>query len=161
MEAREYIEVLFGEPRKQQSKLVELMAPYIKELDKKGLEIGKAGTVIEEIKGIKVQVIHVEDTFPGFGFFPNPGRAVSLLHDDFKMKKGNEKAITVGVLGTAIIFRATDAANFSVHDIADFLKKKLPLAFIEGGGHKNAGAVSFIPKMKDEVLKEIKAYIGR
>ncbi len=41
MEAREYIEVLFGEPRDKQKNLVKLMAPYIRNLEKKGLEIPK------------------------------------------------------------------------------------------------------------------------
>src|SRR3989339_741919 len=40
MEVREYIEVLFGEPRNKQKELVQLMAPYIKKMDKKGLAIG-------------------------------------------------------------------------------------------------------------------------
>src|SRR5690606_3365208 len=39
MEAREYIEVVFGEPREQQKALVSLMAPYIKDLEAKGLEM--------------------------------------------------------------------------------------------------------------------------
>jgi len=47
MEAREYIEVLFGEPRDKQKALVELMAPHIKELDKKGVEIGKSNAKLE------------------------------------------------------------------------------------------------------------------
>ena len=41
------------------------------------------------------------------------------------------------------------------------LQKKLPNAFIEGGGHKNAGAINFIPRMKDKVLEIVKSFIGK
>ena len=41
MEVREYIEVLFGEPRNKPKELVSLLAPYIRELDEKALKIGK------------------------------------------------------------------------------------------------------------------------
>ena len=41
MEVREYIGVLFGEPRDKQKKLVELMVPYIKKLEEKALSIAK------------------------------------------------------------------------------------------------------------------------
>ncbi len=159
MECREYIEVLFGEPRDQQKKLVSLMAPHIKELDRKGLEIGRDGAVIEKINEINLQIIDIDATFPGFGFFPNPGRAVGLLHDEFKSKEGNERTISAGVMKTAITFRATDEANFSVHELLVFLKSELPNAFVEGGGHKNAGAISYLPKAKDEVWEKVKEFI--
>lgn len=161
MEVREYIEVLFGEPRHKQKALVSLLAPYIRELDRKGLEIGKAGAVIEKIKGVTLQIVPIEQTFPGFGFFPKPGRAVSLLHDNLQKEKGVTKLVSAGVMNTAITFRATDEANFSMHELIDLLKKKLPNAFVEGGGHKNAGAINYIPKMKDEVFEVVKEYIGR
>ena len=159
MECREYIEVLFGEPREQQKKLVSLMAPHIKELDRKGLEIGRTGTTVEKINDINLQIVDIDGTFPGFGFFPNPGRAVGLLHDAFKSKAGNEKTVSAGVMKTAITFRATDEANFSVHELLMFLKAELPNAFVDGGGHKNAGAISYLPKSKDEVFEKVKDFI--
>ncbi len=159
MECREYIEVLFGEPRDQQKKLVSLMAPYIQELDRKGVAIGKSGAEVEKINDVNLLIIDIDEVFPGFGFFPNPGRAVGLIHDDFKSKKGNEKTITLGVMKTAISFRATDEANFSVHELLVFLKEKLPNAFVDGGGHKNAGAISYLPKSKDEVFEKVKEFV--
>lgn len=161
MEVREYIEVLFGEPRDKQKELVSLLAPYIRELDQKGLAIGKAGAIVEEIKDLTFQIIPIESTFPGFGFFPKPGRAVGLLHDNLQKEKGVTKLVSAGVMNTAITFRATDSANFSMHELISFLKKKLPNAFVEGGGHKNAGAINYIPKMKEEVFEAVKEYLGR
>jgi len=40
-------------------------------------------------------------------------------------------------------FRANRQANFSVQELINFLNKKAPEAFVEGGGHKNAGSITF------------------
>lgn len=158
LEAREYFEVVFGEPRPQQKKLVELLAPYIKELDEKGLRIAEENAIIEEINKTTLQKIMIEETFPGFGFFPKPGRSVSLVHDSLK-RKGKTKLVSVGVMNTAMTFRATDEANFSVHEFLNFLKEKLPNAFVEGGGHKNAGAITFVPKYKKDIVELLEEFM--
>jgi len=160
MEAREYIGVVFGEPRERQKKLVELMAPFIRNLDLKGLAIARDNAIIEEINGVKIQKIMIEETFPGFGFFPKPGRSVGLVHDAFK-SEGNDKLVSMGVMNTAITFRATDSADFSVQEFMNFLNEKLPEAFVEGGGHKNAGAISYLPKFKARVLELFNEYMKK
>jgi RecJ-like exonuclease len=159
MEVREYIEVLFGEPRDRQKHLVHLMAPHIKSLDKKGLEIGKANAMQELIGKTTLQQINIEETFPGFGFYPKPGRAVGLIHDNIQKEEKITNIVTVGVMATAVTIRATDEANFSVHELLKFLNKKLPNAFVEGGGHKNAGSITFIPNKKEEVVQYLKEFI--
>ena len=171
MEAREYVGVLFGEPREQQKKLVELMAPYIRELDRKGLAIGKAGAEKEELNGVTFQTINIDKSFPGFGFFPKPGRSVGLLHDacikDAEVAgrrwqvAGGVRLVTAGIMNTAITFRATNEANFSVHELIGVLKERLPNAFVEGGGHKNAGSINFIPARKDAVVEIVREFVGR
>lgn len=148
MEAREYIEVLFGEPRERQKELVSLMAPYIKELDRKGLAIGKSEANQEKIGNITLQTIDIEKSFPGFGFFPKPGRATGLIHDSYQKESGVSALVTAGIMNTAITIRATDDAKFSVYELKNYLTELLPDAFVEGGGHKNAGTLSFIPVRK-------------
>ena len=160
MEVREYIEVLFGEPRNKQKELVFLMAPYIRELDKKGLEIGKASAVQEKIGKVILQSIEIEKSFPGFGFFPKPGRAVGLIHDNYQKETGTKALITVGIMNTAITIRATNEADFSVHELLKYLNEKLPNAFVEGGGHKNAGSLNFIPAKKDEIVSLLKEFVS-
>lgn len=159
MESREYIDVLFGEPRDQQEKLVELMAPYIRDLDRKGLAIGKAAAKVEKFDKVTLQTIQVEESFPGFGFFPKPGRSVGLLHDNFQKETGVTSLVSIGIMNTAMTFRATDAANFSMHELISYLQEKLPNAFVEGGGHKNAGAINYIPRMKGEVEAAVIEFI--
>jgi RecJ-like exonuclease len=159
MEVREYIEVLFGEPRDRQKELVSLMAPYIRDMDKKGLAIGKSNAKHEKIGNVTLQTIYVEESFPGFGFFPKPGRAVGLVHDDLQKEKGITSLVTAGIMNTAITMRATDEANFSVHELIEFIKKKSPDSFVEGGGHKNAGSISFLPYKKKEIVELLKEFI--
>jgi RecJ-like exonuclease len=159
MEVREYIEVLFGEPRSKQKQLVELMAPYIRELDKKGFKIGKSNAKIEKIGGVNLQYLYFEEFFPGFGFFPKPGRIVGLVHDSLQEEKGITNLVTVGVMATAITIRATNDSNFSVHELIKFLDKKIPEAFVEGGGHKNAGSINFLPNKQKQVFELLKEFI--
>jgi len=159
MEVREYIEVLFGEPRNKQKHLVELMSPFIRELDKKGLKIGKSNVKVEKIGNVNLQVLYFEEFFPGFGFFPKPGRIVGLVHDSLQEEKGITNLVTVGVMATALTMRATNEANFSVHDLIHFLDKKIPEAFVEGGGHKNAGSINFLPNKQKQVFELLKEFI--
>lgn len=158
MEAREYIEVLFGEPRAKQKELVALMAPYIRQLETKGLAIAKDNTQKEKINSTTLQTIDIESTFPGFGFYPKPGMCVGMIHDDLK-EKGTTKLVSAGIMSTALTMRATDEANFSVHDLIHFLNEKSPHAFVEGGGHKNAGSITFVPNKKDAIVDLLKEFI--
>jgi len=136
------------------------MAPHIRDLDKKGLAIGKASAQVDVLGNNTLQTIDIDKSFPGFGFFPKPGRSVGLMHDDLQKQTGVTALVSVGVMNTAMTFRATDGANFSVHGIIELLKEKLPNAFVEGGGHKNAGAINFIPRMKDEIYAIVREFVG-
>jgi RecJ-like exonuclease len=159
MEAREYIEVLFGEPMKQQKALVALLAPHIRKLESKGLTIAKSTAEIEKIGKTSLQSIDIGKTFPGFGFYPKPGKCVGLIHDYARDEKKISNLVSIGIMDTAVTIRATDEANFSVHELIEFLDKKLPAAFVEGGGHKNAGSITFIPIKQQDVLRNLKEYI--
>ncbi len=161
MEVREYIEVLFGEPRDKQKELVGLMAPYIRDLYDKGLAMGKSNAVIEKIGKATLQMIDVDETFPGFGFVPRPGLAIELVHDDLHHAGKVDALVTAGVMRTAISFRATDEANFSVHELIEFIGKKCPECFVGGGGHKNAGSINFLPYKQKEVLKLLKEFVRK
>lgn len=159
MEVREYIEVLFGEPRDKQKNLVELLAPHIRSLDSKGLAIARANAVKEKINETTLQSLDIEKFYPGFGFFPKPGRLVGLIHDIIQQEKSISNLVTVGIMGTAITIRATNDSNFSVHELINFLNKNIPEAFVEGGGHKNAGSITFLPNKKEEIVKLLKEFI--
>lgn len=158
MEVREYIEVLFGEPMEKQKALVSLLGPYISNLEVKGLKIAKSASTTEKINNITLQLLPIEENFRR-GFYPKPGKVTGILHDSLQTEKKLDSVVTAGILNDAITMRATDKANFSVHGLIAHLNKKLPEAFVEGGGHKNAGAITFTPAKKDLILQEIRAYI--
>ncbi len=159
MEVREYIEVLFGEPRGKQKELVGLLAPFIRELDAKGLKIGKANAQVEKIGKTNLQSLRFDEFFPGFGFFPKPGRITGLVHDTLQTEKGVTSLVTAGIMATSITMRATDESNFSVHELINFLNKKAPEAFVEGGGHKNAGSITFLPNKQKEIVDLLKEFV--
>lgn len=159
MEVREYIGVIFGEPRNKQKELVSLMAPYIIELEQKGLQIAKTSSKTEKIGKTTLQLLDIENTFPGFGFYPKPGKCVGMLHDDIQTTKDIDNLVTAGLMNTAITLRATDKSNFSMHELIKFLNKKSPNSFVAGGGHKNAGSISFLPNKQKEILELLKDFI--
>lgn len=158
MEAREYIEVLFGEPMAQQKKLVAVLAPYIRELEAKGLAIAQSAVHVEKIKEVHVQTLDIEKTYPR-GFYPKPGRCVSMIHDHFQVTKKTTKVVTLGVMPDALTIRGSDDIEFSVPDLISYLNKKLPEAFAEGGGHRNAGSIKFMPSKHADILRLVKDYI--
>jgi archaea-specific RecJ-like exonuclease len=159
MEVREYIGVIFGEPRIKQKELVGLMAPYIKELEEKALIIAESNAKTEKIGKTTLQSLDIENTFPGFGFYPKPGRCVGMVHDSLKNKKKITNLVTAGIMRTAITLRATDESNFSTHELINYLKNKTPTSFVEGGGHKNAGSISFLPGKHEEIIRLLKEFI--
>ena len=134
------------------------MAPYIRRLEEKGLTIAKANASSEKIGEVTLQSLDIENTF-GFGFYPKPGMCVGMIHDDLQKTKNIDKLVSVGIMSTALTMRATNGANFSVHDFITLLNKKLPEAFVEGGGHKNAGSITFVPNKKEEVIQMLKNFI--
>ncbi|PIN93520.1 hypothetical protein COU54_02465 [Candidatus Pacearchaeota archaeon CG10_big_fil_rev_8_21_14_0_10_31_24] len=158
MQAREYIEVVFGNPVDRQKELVSLMAPHVRKLEAKGLEIAKSAAKTEKIKDITIQLLFVEETFPR-GSYPKPGRSTGMLHDFLIKEKNLVKVVSIGVLADLITIRATEESKFSVHELIAFLKKKVPQAFIEGGGHHLAGAIKFVPSQRQNVLDNTRKYI--
>ncbi len=160
MEAREYIEVLFGEPMEKQKKLVALLAPYIRNLESQGLEIAETVVVKDKVGAVNFLTIEIEKVFPR-GFYPKPGRCISMVHDNAQEKHGMNKLVTMGVLSDAMTIRATDGANFSVPELVKYLNKKLPEAYVNGGGHKNAGSIKFLPHKQPKVLEAVKEFIKK
>lgn len=157
MEAREYIEVLFGEPRDKQKELVALMAPYIRGLEAKGLALAESSVIIEHQGKTTLQWLPIPEAFPR-GFYPKPGKCTGLVHDAL-VKKGKTRLVSIGIMEDAMTIRATDEANFSVHLLLEFLSKKVPESFIEGGGHKNAGALKFVPQKKKEIQELTRQFV--
>lgn len=160
MEAREYVEVLFGEPMKKQKALVDLLGPYIRGLEKKGLEISKSARTKKKIGSTTLQTLEVEKTFPR-GFYPRPGLMVGILHDYAQREEKITNLISAFILADAITIRATDEAEFSVPELVIYLNKEVPEAFVEGGGHKNAGSLRFLPSKQAKVIEYFEKFMQK
>lgn len=160
MEAREYLEAVFGEDMEKQKALLAVMVPHIRRLEANGLEIARSAAQREKIHETTFVILPIEETFSR-GTYPKPGRCVGLLHDWIQANEQVTNLVTIGLLMDAITIRATDAANFSVHDFLAQVKEILPEAFAEGGGHKNAGSIKFVPAQQKHVLNALRAYIKK
>lgn len=159
MEAREFIEVVFGEPIERQKALVSLLVPHIKKLGIRGLSIGESNAKTEIIGKTTLQTLMIEEVYPR-GSYPKPGICINMLHD--KIQKSGEitNVITLGILTDAITIRASQESGFSIHDLISYLNKNVPAAFIEGGGHHRAGSIKFVPIERINVLSAIKKFIS-
>lgn len=156
MEGREYYDVLFGSDKAKQSKLIELFDPALDQMEKKGLAIAQSQVRQEHIGDILVQFLDIEASFSR-GSYPKPGRCNGLLHDH--ASKSHKRVVSVGMLSDVFTMRATDEANFSVHDFLRALQEKVPEAFADGGGHKNAGSIKFVPALRDQVIQVFKEFV--
>lgn len=159
MEAREYIEVVFGEPIAKQKSLINLIAPYIRRLEDKGLAIAESNAKREKIGKVSLQLLYIDEVYSKF-VYPKPGKSIGLLHDKLKESLGEKPAVvSVGIMQDLITIRATEESKFSVHELITHLNKKLPEAFAEGGGHHLAGALKFVPNKQKEVIEQLREYI--
>jgi len=156
MEAREYIEVVFGEPIAKQKQLVQLMAPVIRNLEKKGLAIAEQNAKREKIGRNVLQLLYIDEVYSKFTY-PKPGKSIGLLHD--KLLETEKNVISVGIMADLITMRATESSGFSVHKLISYLNDKVPEAFIEGGGHHLAGAIKFVPNKQKDVIAYLKSFL--
>ncbi len=160
MEAREYMEVVFGEPIAKQKQLVALLAPHIRALEKKGLAIAESAAKTEKIGSTTFQTLYIEEVFPR-GVYPKPGKCTGLLHDKLQEREKLKNVITAGIMTDAITMRATEESKFSIHGLIEHLNKKLPEAFVEGGGHHLAGSIKFVPSKRDKILEEMRKFLTK
>ncbi len=159
MEAREYVEVLFGQPMAQQKKLIALLTPHIRKLEMQAVAIAQSAVKKELVGKTTLQLLDIEKTFAR-GVYPKPGRTNSMLHDTSE-KSGTKNLVSVGVLQDALTIRATEASNFSMHAFIAHCRKQVPEAFVEGGGHKNAGAIKFVPAQREKVLDALRTFLKK
>jgi RecJ-like exonuclease len=84
-----------------------------------------------------------------------------MMHDEAQTKEGISNLVSVGVLNDVMTIRATESSGFSIHSFLTYLQKHVPSAFVEGGGHKQAGAIKFVPSQREAVLKALKSFLGK
>jgi len=46
-----------------------------------------------------------------------------------------------------------------MHELIKYLNNKSLNSFVQGGGHKNAGSITFLPNKQKEILELLKEFI--
>ncbi|MBN1329513.1 MAG: hypothetical protein JXA54_08580 [Candidatus Heimdallarchaeota archaeon] len=87
--------------------------------------------------------------------FPPPGKTTGAIHDILCEKYPQKGIITLGLGPDFVVLRSRGVViNFP--GIIKSLKKKLPFAGIDGGGHEVVGSLKFVEGMQQEVLVQLK-----
>ncbi|MFH1439745.1 MAG: DHH family phosphoesterase [Candidatus Woesearchaeota archaeon] len=159
IESRDLINDILGGDHNKQKKLINLIKPKANELKKQQLETNKKYMKIEEKDNIIICKLPI-DQVRSMGSFPPSGKTTGIIHDYIKEKYKNKFVISLGISNGQINFRCSnEIKNFDVNEIIALLKKKMPYAQIDGGGHRVAGSISFIEAAKEEVLDFVDEYI--
>jgi len=133
----------------------------ISEEVKKGFETQLQSTLpylrTQEIGGVVFSYIDLEKYTIRFKY-PAPGKVLSAIHDVLATEKETLPVITLGCLSDMIILRATKPV-LPVQKIIKKLKKDIPQANVDGGGHECAGAIKFVSAHFTEILENIKQQV--
>ncbi len=132
----------------------------ISEEVKKGFETQLQSTMpylrTQDIGGVMLSTIDLEKYTTRFKY-PAPGKVLSAIHDSVALEK-EAPYITLGCLSDMIILRANKPVLPSAK-IIKRLKKDLPNANVDGGGHEVAAAIKFVSAHFTDVLENIKQQI--
>ena len=130
----------------KQSETMDIIYPEIERVTKDYEKVVDKFLKEKDVNGGKLYTLDVEKSTL-FREYPGPGKVAGIAH---RMRKGPH--ITLGLMGDMIIFRV-DEMNFSITKLLEHLKKEVPYGMVKGGGHDYAGAVKFVPAVREEVEK--------
>jgi RecJ-like exonuclease len=139
---KEFVTIISEEVKKGYDTQLQSTLPYLR---------------TQEIEGIVFSTIDLEKYTVRFKY-PAPGKVLSMIHDTILVGKENMPVITAGHLSDMIIIRASQPV-LPVEKIIKKLKKDLPNANVDGGGHECAGAIKFVSAHLTSVLENIKQQI--
>ena len=158
MENREVINDLLGQNPTRQKELVKLIKDVMEKRVKEQMESNKKYAEVKEGK-IIIAKLDIGKTRL-FAEFPLRGKSVGILHDYLK-EKYKRPVITIGYGSDFMNFRCSkEIERFDVNEILALIKKKLPYAQVDGGGHAKAGSINFVEKAFDDAIKMVDGYLG-
>ncbi|MHA1879353.1 MAG: zinc finger domain-containing protein [Candidatus Heimdallarchaeota archaeon] len=92
--------------------------------------------------------------------FPPPGKTTGAIHDLLCEEHPERGVITLGLGPDFVVLRSRNVLiNFPA--IIKGLKKKLPQAGIDGGGHEVVGSLKFVEGMREEVITALKKALAK
>lgn len=158
-EAREFVDDLYGNDKKVQQELVDMLYPEIEKRFSETKKIGKHYAKVNDLG--KFYLVEFEgEKGTSRGQFPAVGLATNQIHAMFE-EELDKPVITMTFGSTFLTIRVSDAINgFSVPTFCtEWIQKKIPHTGADGGGHEHAGSVKFVEYAKDEVLDLFKEYV--
>ena len=158
LEAREYIDELFGKNMKAQKKIVEMLTP---ELKKRYLAVEKvAEKYANKTDFGSFYMIDFDGEKGTFrGEYPAIGKSTNHIHKYFEQKL-DKPIITVTHGTTFMTIRVSDGIKgFSVPDFVQIVFKETPYANANGGGHEHAGSVRFVEFARQDIFNLFKQYL--
>ncbi len=168
-EGRDIANDLLGGDAETQKKMLEIIKPEVEKIKAQQLETNKKYMQIKEHGHIVICKLNVSKV-RSYGAFPPSGKTTGILQNNLAeeyegigIEENHKKhPITLGISDDQINFRCSKQINdFDVNELLLLLKKELPHAQIDGGGHKRAGSISFVEAAKDEVLKKVDEYLHK
>ncbi len=154
---RDVVQDLLGRDPKKQEKLLQIIEKKLEKVFQEQLAACLHYAIVEEKKNFLFVTIPIEEMLHR-GSFPPRGKTIGLVSDHFKEK--GKKAVVVGVGKSGFNFRCNPEISwFDVNQFIERCRKKLPHALVNGGGHRVAGSVTFIPAAFVEMEKELREYM--
>lgn len=154
---RDIVQDLLGRDPKKQEKLLHTIEKKLEKVFQEQVATCLHYATVEEKPEFLVVTVPIDDLVSR-GSYPPKGKTIGLVSDYFKEK--GKKALVIGVGKSGFNFRCNpEIAWFDVHEFISQCKKKIPYALVNGGGHRVAGSITFIPAAFAEMEKELYAYV--
>lgn len=159
MEAREFVDDLFGATPKIQESIVDMLYGEVEKMYEKVKVIGKAYSKVEDVGAFYIVDFDGEKG-TSRGQFPAVGKSTNQIHKMFE-EELDKPVITMTQGSTFLTIRVSDdIKGFSVPEFcSEWINKKIPHTGAEGGGHEHAGSIKFVEYARDEVISLFKDYL--
>ncbi len=127
----------------------------------KGMETQMQSTLpyvkTQEINNVIFSHIDLEKYTLRFKY-PTPGKVIGMIHDTIAEGKDQHAVFSIGYVSDMIIIRATKPV-LPVATVIAHLRKTMPKASVDGGGHECAGTIKFVSAHLNDVIENIKEQI--
>lgn len=158
LEAREFVDDLFGRNMTAQKKIVEMLTP---ELKKRYAAVEKvANKYVNKTDFGSFYMIDFDGEKGTFrGEYPAIGKSTNHIHKTFE-EKLDKPIVTVTHGTTFMTIRVSDGIKgFSVPEFVQIVFDKTPYANANGGGHEHAGSVRFVEYAREDIFDLFKKYL--
>jgi RecJ-like exonuclease len=157
IEGRELLGIILGDDVEKQKQWVGYVNEELAKREEKIHTQADAMMKITNLDNISYITLPIDQLTIRDGY-PRLGNIVGMLND--KMKPKTEKPlIMIGTLPNQLTFRASELTKFNYPELQKFVAQKVPLSFVEGGGHPHAGTFRFAESQYDAVWNATLEYL--